>query len=228
MNLFVGRERRPRRSRRISLVDLTGLELLDRRLLPAVSATFFAADGVLGVGPADPQDPTDVSITITRDAAGNILVNNGAVAIQGGQPTVANTRQIFMNGGTGNDILNLDESNGALPAAHINGGAGNDILIGGSGNDVISGDQGTDLIFLGAGDDTVMYFPGDGRDGVTGGAGQDTITFIGSDGADQIDISANGARVRLTDSPSSTMDFDGIETINIHARSGADTVTVND
>jgi hypothetical protein len=228
MNLFVGRERRQRPSRRVSLVDLTGLELLDRRILPAVSATFFAADGVLSVGPADPQDNTDDTIVVSRDAAGNIFVNNGAVPIQGGLPTVANTRLILMNGGLGNDLLALDETNGALPAANILGGAGNDVLIGGSGNDHIEGDSGNDTVFLGAGDDTFTYFPGDGSDVVDGGAGRDTMTLIGSDFADQIDVSANGARVRLTDIPSGTMDFDGFETINIHARGGADTVTVND
>ena len=45
VNLFVGRERRKRPSRHIPLVELSGLELLDRRILPAVTATFSAVDG---------------------------------------------------------------------------------------------------------------------------------------------------------------------------------------
>src|SRR5262245_13849879 len=112
LSAHADRAGRRRPARRFRPVDLTVLKPLDRRVLPAASATFFAADGVLSVGAADPQDETGNVITITRDAAGNILVNNGAVAIQGGQPTVANTRQIIMIGGLGNDILNLDESNG--------------------------------------------------------------------------------------------------------------------
>src|SRR5262245_23247281 len=95
----VNRAGRRRPSRHFRPVNLTGLEPLDRRILPTVTATLFAADGILSVGPADPQENTDDNITISRDAAGRILVNNGAVAIQGGQPTVANTRQIFMKGG---------------------------------------------------------------------------------------------------------------------------------
>ena len=49
VNLFVDRERRRRPSRRVPLVELTGLESLDRRVLPAVTATFAAAQGVLTV-----------------------------------------------------------------------------------------------------------------------------------------------------------------------------------
>ena len=43
--------------------------MLDRRILPAVTATFSAAQGVLTVI-GDAQDNT---ITVSRDAAGTIL-----------------------------------------------------------------------------------------------------------------------------------------------------------
>ena len=119
---------RQRPSRRVPLVELTGIELLDRRILPAVTAS-FAADGTLRVV-GDDQDNT---IVVSRDAAGTILVNNGAVAIQGGPATVANTHVIFLNGGDGNDNLSLNETNGALPVAKLDGGDGNDVLTGGSG-----------------------------------------------------------------------------------------------
>ena len=36
-------------------------------------------------------DPRDNTITVSRDFAGNLLVNNGAVSVTGGTPTVANT-----------------------------------------------------------------------------------------------------------------------------------------
>ena len=79
--------------------------------------------------------PLDNTITVSRDAAGTILVNGGAVAVQGGTPTVANTTLIQVFGQGGNDTITLDEANGALPAANLFGGAGNDTLTGGSGND---------------------------------------------------------------------------------------------
>src|SRR5262249_25551217 len=132
------RSGRQRPSRRLRPVELTGLELLDRRILPAVTATFSAAEAALSVV-GDDQDNT---IVVSRDAAGTIVVNNGAVAIAGGQPTVANTRTVLMLGGLGNDSLILDEANGALPAASMSGGGGDDVLIGGSGNDFIAGDSG--------------------------------------------------------------------------------------
>src|SRR5204862_2500665 len=44
-----------------------------------------------------------------------------------------------------------------------------------------------------------------------------------------LDISANGSRVRFTrDVASITMDLNGVERINFNALDGADTITVND
>src|SRR5262245_51100447 len=73
----------------------------------------------------------DNSVMVSRTAGGTILVNGGAVPIQGGTATVANTRQVFINGGAGNDNLSLNEANGALPGAALFGGDGNDTLVGG-------------------------------------------------------------------------------------------------
>ena len=63
------------------------------------------------------------TITISRDAAGKILVNGGAVAVTGGTPTVANTSLIQVFGQAGNDTIGLNEANGALPRANLSGGA---------------------------------------------------------------------------------------------------------
>jgi Ca2+-binding RTX toxin-like protein len=92
-------------------------EPLAERVLPAVTATFSA--GTLRVA-GDEQDNT---IVVSRDASGTILVNGGAVAIQG--VTVANTNLILLNGGAGNDTLT--------------GGAGNDVLNGGPGQNALDG-----------------------------------------------------------------------------------------
>ena len=58
----------------------------------AVTATFNA--GTLSVF----GDSLNNSITVSRNAAGQILVNGGAVAVAGGTPTVANTSQIQVFG----------------------------------------------------------------------------------------------------------------------------------
>src|SRR5258708_16602784 len=102
----------------------------------AIKASFSA--GVLSVF----GDNLDNSIVASRDAAGNILINGGAVTITGGHPTVANTATIQVFGGGGNDTITLDESNGALPAAQLFGEKGNDTLTGGSGNDQLLGAAG--------------------------------------------------------------------------------------
>src|SRR2546430_15405656 len=74
------------------------------------------------------------AITVSRDVAGNLLVNNGAIHIAGTAPTVANTQLIKILAASGNDSLTLDETNGILPDASLSGGAGNDTLTGGAGD----------------------------------------------------------------------------------------------
>ena len=64
-------------------------------------------------------DELDNTIVVSRDAAGTILVNNGAVAIQGGWRPSPIRSVIFLNGGDGNDNLSLNETNGALPVAKL-------------------------------------------------------------------------------------------------------------
>ena len=71
-------------------------------------------------------------IAVSRDAAENILVNGGAVSVEGGQPRVANTSVIETFGEASSDKIVLDETNGVLPSAFLFGGAGNDVLTGGS------------------------------------------------------------------------------------------------
>ena len=90
----------------------------------AITASFSPGTGVLTVF----GDSPDNTITISRNAAGNVLVNGGAVAVTGGTPTVANTALIQVFGQGGNDTITLNEANGALPRANLFGGAGNDTL----------------------------------------------------------------------------------------------------
>src|SRR5262245_23642114 len=107
---------RPIRSSRRSL----SFELLEDRIAPAVTAFFTPQSGILTVL----GDSLHNTITISRNLAGNILVNGGAVNVLGGTATVANTAQIQIFGQGGNDTLALNEAVGALPAASIFGGAG--------------------------------------------------------------------------------------------------------
>src|SRR6476659_6689503 len=196
-------------------------------------------------------DATDNSITTSRDAAGNILVNGGAVPITGGNPTVANTALIQVFGQAGNDTISLDETNGALPAANLFGGDGNDTLTGGSGNDMLFGQAGNDtllgkggndLLFGGAGNDTLtggdaddqvfgqagddrmIWNPGDDTDLNEGGDGSDTVEVNGGNGTEQFTTTANGTRVRfdrVNPAPCS-LDIGTSERLTLNANGGDD------
>src|SRR5262245_5188826 len=99
---------------------LRTIEHLGERITPAVSA-FFAAGQLTIVG-----DTLSNNIVVSRDAAGTIQVNGGAVRVLGGTSTIANTSHLHVFGLGGNDTLSLDETNGALPQANLFGGTGND------------------------------------------------------------------------------------------------------
>src|SRR5262249_26287477 len=147
-----GRER-PNRGR-----FLPTFEPLDDRIVLAVTASFSPTTGILTVL----GDTANNTVVVSRDAAGKILVNGGAVAVQGGTATVANTTLIQVFGQDGDDNLSLDEANGALPAANLFGGAGDDTLTGGSGNDMLFGQAGNDSLLGKGGNDSL--FGGDGND----------------------------------------------------------------
>ncbi len=211
----------------------------------ATTATF--GNGVLTVS----GDSADNSIVIGRDAAGEILVNGGAVAAVGGRPTVANTALIRVFGLAGNDQITLDEANGALPAARLSGGAGDDTLTGGSGadqlfgqagndrllgkggndqlfggggNDALVGGDGDDQVFGQGGNDRMVWNPGDDTDLNEGGAGIDTVEVNGGNGAEQFTATANGARVRidrLTPAPFS-IDIGTSENLVVNMNGGDD------
>src|SRR5262245_51789468 len=98
--------------------SLPGLECLSERIVAAVTASFSPSAGIVSVF----GDNLDNNITLSRNAAGQILVNGGAVAVTGGTPTVANVALIQAFGQAGNDSITLNEANGALPAANLFGG----------------------------------------------------------------------------------------------------------
>ena len=191
------------------------------------------------------------TITISRDAAGKILVNGGAVAVSGGTPTVANTALIQVSGQAGNDTITLNEAVGALPRANVFGGAGNDTLTGGSGgdqlfgqagNDSLLGKGGFDFLFGGAdndiltggdaddqafgesGNDRMIWNPGDDTDLNEGGAATDTVEVNGGNGAEVFTTTANGTRVRFDrlDPAPFSIDIGTSEKLTLNANGGND------
>jgi len=215
----------------------------------AIRAIFNPVTGVL----VETGDNLGNTITTSRDTAGQILVNGGAVSIDGGQPTIANTNEIVVSGGNGDDTISLD--NAALPPAQLfggngndvltggagadqlfggngndtlNGGDGDDFLFGGNGDDTVVGGKGTDTAFLGNGNDTFIWNPGDGNDVVEGGNGFDTLDFRGADKGETIVISANGPRAMFTRA-NGNIDLNDVERIQFEAQGKhSDNITIND
>jgi Ca2+-binding RTX toxin-like protein len=211
----------------------------------AVTATF--AGGVLTVfGDANPNN-----ISVSRNAAGTILVNGGAVAVTGGTSTVANTTLIQVFGQGSSDTITLDESNGALPRANLFGGVGNDSLTGGSGDDMLFGQTGNDTIlgkggfdvllggseddkltggdaddqaFGDSGNDIMTWNPGDDTDLNEGGIGADIVEVNGGGGAEVFTETANGARVRFDrlDPAPFAIDIGTSERLILHGNGGDD------
>jgi Ca2+-binding RTX toxin-like protein len=153
----------------------------------------------------------------------------------------ADVEMIEVEGGDGDDLVRIDEANGAFTNSiptKLRGQQGDDTLLGGSGaetlrggrgNDTIDGNRGNDLAVMGAGDDTFIWDPGDGSDTIEGREGNDTMRFNGANVAERIDMTANGNRLRFfRDVASITMDTDDVEQVDFNALGGADTVTVGD
>src|SRR5436190_8795567 len=89
-------------------------------LEPLEGRTYFSIHAALAIGVGQLTifgDNLANTIVVSRNAAGNILVNGGAVRVSGPAPTIANTRQIQVHAFGGNDQVSLDEANGALPKA---------------------------------------------------------------------------------------------------------------
>ena len=128
---------------------------------------------------------------------------------------VASLGQLTFDGGNDNDTLR--------------GGNGADVLLGGSGDDFADGNQGNDTATLGSGNDRFNWDPGDGNDIVEGQSGTDALDFQGSNASEAMAIAAEKDRVRFTRNIANiVMDLGGVETIDIFARAGTDSLTVGD
>jgi len=170
----------------------------------AVLATFEPTTGSLTIQ----GDNLDNTVIVSRDAVGKILINGGAVVIKGQKPTVENTVEIRVFGLDGNDVIVLNEANGALPKAVLFGGAGNDTLIGGSGPDQLFGQSGNDTLEGKA--DTVI---------VNATNGADNVVVSGNSSG----ISVNGLSAVVTISAAQV----ATDTLQINALAGDDVVNAS-
>ncbi len=164
------------------------VEQLADRIVPTFMPPMFAG----GVLTLTSDNVGDMGTVTTRAADGAILLNNVATGA-----TVANTTSIIVNGGGGNDVLDLSGLTGYGGAVTIDGGDGDDSLIGtngtifgiggdtlrgGAGNDTLDGRGGFDDLDGGIGNDSLLG--GTGDDTLRDGSGADT--FDGGLGSDRL------------------------------------------
>jgi Ca2+-binding RTX toxin-like protein len=174
-------------------------------------------------------DPATLQIDVGDDGSANFSVARSDVT------------KLTVRAKGGNDLVRIDESNGAftdtIPTTidggngddTIAGGKGVETLLGGRGSDSIDGNGGNDRALLGPGNDTFIWDPGDGSDTVEGQAGSDTMVFNGANVSEQVTLSANGNRLKFFRTQANiTMDTAGVERVDFNALGGADLVTVND
>jgi Ca2+-binding RTX toxin-like protein len=178
-----------------------------RTAIPAAAAGIAAVCATAGfAAPANAATTITFAgavLTINGDAANNGLVvgqttahtvtlNGSKVLVRGAPVPVVDVQVVRMDGGSGDDTLSFDETNGPMPAGKFVGDDGNDKLVGGSKDDNLIGGNGNDRSTGGRGDDTVglgddsdqfTWSPGDGDDHVDGDSGTDTLIFNGSDRA---------------------------------------------
>jgi Ca2+-binding RTX toxin-like protein len=230
-------------------MDTAGVERVDFNALGG--ADVITVDDLTGtdvsavnldVGVDNQADHVTVNGT-DRDDRIDVAGDASGVAVSGLRALVSvrdqeSTDQLLVDGRGGNDTISAAALAAGAIGLTIAGGAGDDTLagakgvetlLGGDGNDSADGNGGNDRAELGAGDDTFVWDPGDGSDTVEGQDGADTMLFNGAGGDEQVDLSANGSRLRFFRNPGTiTMDTAGIERVDFIALGGADDITIND
>jgi Ca2+-binding RTX toxin-like protein len=218
----------------VTVNDLTGTDVSDVNVDLAGTLGGATGDGQADSVIVNGTNGND-TINVSGDASGVAVSGLAAlVAIQHQEPNDG----LAVNGLGGNDAISAAALAAQAITLTLDGGAGDDTIagargveaaFGGDGNDSIDGNGGNDAAFLGAGDDTFVWDPGDGSDTVEGQDGTDTMIFNGANIAEQIDLSANGNRLKLFRTQGNvTMDTAGVELVDVNALGGADLVTVND
>jgi Ca2+-binding RTX toxin-like protein len=219
----------------ITVNDLSGTDVTEVNINLA---------GVLGGTAGDAQPDTVIANGTSGGDIIDVFGAGSSVAVVGLSALVNVTGtegvndSLVINGLDGDDGITATTLPAGVVKLTLDGGAGNDtilgsqgadVILGGEGDDFVFGDNGNDIALLGAGDDVFQWDPGDGSDTVEGQDGTDTLRFFGSGASENIDISANGGRVRFfRDVANVTMDLNDVESIEFRALGGADNIVVGD
>ncbi|UKJ72504.1 calcium-binding protein [Azospirillum brasilense] len=167
------------------------------------------ADDILAGGGNDTVDGKGGDDFVSGGDGNDVIQGGtGYDLIRGGQG------QDKIHGGAGADIIYADSGNdqvwGDGGADQLWGGLGADTLNGGDDDDLIVGEKGDDLLNGGAGVDVFGFWPGDGKDTVTGFETGDSLVFKNLTAAD----------VAVTMSASNTVFTWATGSVTVNATSG--------
>jgi Ca2+-binding RTX toxin-like protein len=222
----------------VESVDFRALGGADNIVVGDLSGTDLTQAGLDLRGPNGGGDGAADTVTVNgtqgADAFG-AAGNAGGVDVLGLQARVgiffqeqANDR-LTLNALGGDDAVNAASLEADGIQLTMNGGLGADVLVGSQGDDLVNGGDGDDTALLGAADDVFVWNPGDDNDTLEGQDGFDTMLFNGANVAENIDVSANGGRVRFfRDIANVVMDLNDVESIDFNALGGADRTVVGD
>ena len=176
-----------RRKQRSGVVPVEQLE--NRTLL--TSASFIYETGALTIDMTD-----NASVSVLVGYSGELAVKTDT--INSFNVSVSKVRSIIINGGEGDNYIDLNEvspkfgfSEGLAGNIKVFGNGGNDVIVGsdfaeylagGKGNDIINGNMGNDTLNGNSGKD--LLNGGDGKDTIFGGSGHDQL--IGGWGDDKL------------------------------------------
>ena len=219
-------------------IDFRALGGADNIVVGDLTGTDMATIGSDLRGPNGGGDGAADTITVNGTNGPDVFGaagDAGGVNVFGLQTAVNVTSQeqandrLTLNGQGGDDVINASRLRADGIQLSMNAGLGNDVIVGSEGNDLTNGGDGDDTALMGAGDDVFVWNPGDDDDTLEGQAGFDRMLFNGANNAENIDVAANGGRVRFfRDVANVTMDINDVEAVDFNALGGADRTVVND
>jgi Ca2+-binding RTX toxin-like protein len=158
-----------------------------------ISGSASVIAGVLTVVGTSGDDTIKISLNATDNTKLDVNINGtvSSFALLNADTTPA-IKGILAFGGSGNDKITIDQTNGGitLPATLV-GGSGKDSLTGAAGNDLLIGGNDDDVLVGGDGNDTLLG--GGGTDSLDGGAGTNVLVQDNSQSDGGGDGHSNGS-----------------------------------
>lgn len=132
---------------------------LDTRVLPTAGVSASLANGILTV--VGTNGPDQITLDVSGPSRFRRMWNPGAVTVEGvGSYALNQVAAIVIYGGSGDDVIQVNDQGRLAAPVFIDAGNGNDVVAGGLGMEYISGGAGNDIVGT--------FNPADAIDGGTG------------------------------------------------------------